>query len=118
MMMIDLELATQILVQGGYDRRNGVDKMREYFAMFDGSNKGYVTLEDLRRVRDEVGEAESKMTDVAVGSAGGGDGDVVVGDAALGAMIKHFDDDRDGVIDYLEFGNVLGPLLFPSPGTP
>jgi Ca2+-binding EF-hand superfamily protein len=118
MMMIDLELATRILMRGGYDRRNGVDEMREYFATFDGGDKGYVTLEDLRRVRDEVGEAESEMTDAAVGPAGGGDGDVVVGDAALGAMIEHFDDDRDGVIDYLEFGNVLGPLLFPSPGTP
>ncbi len=83
--------------------------MREYFATFDGGDKGHVTLEDLRRVRDEVGEAESEMC---------GDGDVVVVDAALGAMIEHFDDDRDGVIDYLEFGNVLGPLLFPSPGTP
>jgi Ca2+-binding EF-hand superfamily protein len=118
MMMIDLELATQILVQGGYDRRNGVDKMREYFAMFDGSNKGYVTLEDLRRVRDKVGKAESEMADAAVGPTGGGNCDVIVGDAALGAMIEHFDDDRDGVIDYLEFGNVLGPLLFPLPGTP
>ncbi len=46
-MMIDLELATQILVQGGYDRWNGVDKMQEYFATFDGGDKGYVTLEDL-----------------------------------------------------------------------
>jgi Ca2+-binding EF-hand superfamily protein len=118
MMMIDLELATRILMRGGYDRRNGVDEMWEYFATFDGGDKGYVTLEDLRRVRDEVGEAVSEMTDAAVGPAGGGDGDVVVGDAALGAMIEHFDDDRDGVIDYLEFGNVLGPLLFPSPGTP
>ncbi len=92
--------------------------MREYFATFDGDDKGYVTLEDLQRVRDEVGEAESEMTDAAVGPVGGGDGDVIIGDAALGAMIEHFDDDRDGVIDYLEFGNVLGPLLFPSPGTP
>ncbi len=75
-------------------------------------------MEDLRRVRDEVGEAEREMTDAAVGPAGGGDGDVVVGDATLGAMIEHFDDDRDRVIDYLEFWNVLGPLLFPSPGTP
>jgi Ca2+-binding EF-hand superfamily protein len=100
-----------------YDHRNRVDKMREYFATFDGGDKGYVTLEDLRQVWDEVGEAESKMTDVAVGSAGGGNGDVVNGDAALGAMIEHFDDDRDGVIGYLEFGNVLGPLLFPSPST-
>ncbi len=47
MMMIDLELATQILMQGGYDRWNVVDEMQEYFAMFDSSNKGYVTLEDL-----------------------------------------------------------------------
>jgi hypothetical protein len=88
MMTIDLELVTRILMRGGYDRCNGVDEMREYFATFDGGDKGYVTLEDLRRVRDKVGEAESKMTDVAVGPAGGGDGngDVVIGDAALGAM--------------------------------
>ncbi len=84
--------------------------MREYFTTFDGGNKGYVMLEDLRRVRDEVGEAESEMTDAAIGPAGGGDGDDVVRDAALGAMIEHFDNNRDGVIDYLEFGNVLGPL--------
>ncbi len=105
-------------MQGGYDRRNGVHKMREYFATFDGGDKGYVTLEDLRWVQDEVREAESEMTDAAVGPARGGDSDVVVGDAALGAMIEHFDDDCNGVIDYLEFGNVLGPLLFPSPDTP
>ncbi len=102
-------------MRGGYDRRNWVDEMRKYFATFDGGDKGYVTLEDLRRVRDEVGEEESEMTDAAVGPAGGGNGNVIVGDAAFGAMIEHFDDDRDGVIDYLEFGNVLGPLLFPSP---
>ncbi len=72
MMMIDLELATRILMQGGCDRRNEVDEMREYFATFDGDDKGYVTLEDLRRVRDEVGKAESEMTDAAGGPAGGG----------------------------------------------
>ena len=44
--------------------------MREYFATFDSGDKGYVTLEDLRRVRDEVGEAESEMTDAAIGPAG------------------------------------------------
>ena len=113
MMMIDLELATRILMRGGYNRRNEVDELREYFPTFDGGDKGYVTLEDLRWVQDEVREAESEMTDAAVGPA-----DAVARDAALGAMIEHFDDDRDGVIDYLEFGNVLGPLLFPPPGTP
>jgi hypothetical protein len=117
-MMIDLELATQILVQGGYDRWNGVDKMQEYFATFDGGDKGYVTLEDLWWVWDEVGKAESEMLDAAVGPTGGGDGNGNVGDAALGAMIEHLNNNRDGVIDYLDFGNVLGPLLFPLPGTP
>jgi hypothetical protein len=95
MMMIDLELATRILMRGGYDRCNGVDEMLEYFATFDGGNKGYVTLEDLQRVRDKVGKAESEMTDVPVGLARGSEGDVVLGDAALGAMIRHFDDDRN-----------------------
>ncbi len=58
------------------------------------------------------------MLDAAVGPTGGGDGNGNVGDAALGAMIEHLNNNRDGVIDYLDFGNVLGPLLFPLPGTP
>ncbi len=91
MMMINLELATQILMQGGYDHCNEVDEMREYFATFNGGNKGYVSMEDLRWVWDKVGKAESEMMDAAVGPAGGGKGDIVVGDAALGAMIKHFE---------------------------
>ena len=111
--MIDLALATRIQMRQGRvgDREDG--EARAYFGLFDGGGKRYITLEDLRRVRDEVGEAEREMLSDAVGD--GDAGAVVVGDAALRRMIEQFDDDRDGVIDYREFGNVLSPLLYPSP---
>jgi Ca2+-binding EF-hand superfamily protein len=110
--MIDLALAIRILMRQvrGWDGED--EEARAYFGLFDGGGKGYVTLDDLRRVRDEVGEAEREMLSGAVGD--GDAGAVVVGDAALRRMIEQFDDDRDGVVDYREFGNLLSPL-FPSP---
>ena len=110
--MIDLALATRILMRQvrGWDGED--EEARAYFGLFDGGGKGYVTLDDLRRVRDEIGEAEREMLSDAVGD--GDAGAVVVGDAALRRMIEQFDDDRDGVVDYREFGNLLSPL-FPSP---
>ncbi|KAL3822164.1 hypothetical protein ACHAXA_008180 [Cyclostephanos tholiformis] len=92
---IDVELAKRILKRLGYDdaKRNVESEMRAYFDAFDVDNKGYVNLKDLRRIRDEVCEAD-------------------MGDASLGAMIEHFDDDGDGVVDYREFRNVLRPLFF------
>lgn len=116
---IDLALATRILLQLGHARRNGEEEMRAYFGTLDGGNKGFVTLEDLRRVRDEVGVAERELMDV-VGS-GSSDADFiggVVGDAALRAMIEQFDVDCDGVVDYREFRNVLSPFLSPGPVEP
>ena len=111
--MIDLALATRILMRRGRVRDGEDGEARAYFGLFDGGGKGYITLEDLRRVRDEVGEAEREMLSDAADN--GDTGAVVVEDAALRRMIEQFDDDRDGAIDYREFGNLLSPLLYPLP---
>mmetsp|Transcript_22535 Transcript_22535/g.48550 ORF Transcript_22535/g.48550 Transcript_22535/m.48550 type:complete len:231 (+) Transcript_22535:83-775(+) len=105
---IDLSTAIQILSQRGYAYRSEEDEMRMYFRIFDGGNKGYITLEDLKRVQDEARAAEREMD---IGAAGSGMDVGAVGDATLEAMIEQFDRNRDGVIDYEEFKNVLEPVL-------
>lgn len=108
---IDLSMATEILAKRGYARRNEEDEMRMYFRIFDGGNKGHITVEDLKRVQDEVMEAEKEM---GLGSAGGIVGGGAVGDMTLKAMIDQFDSKGDGVVDYEEFRKVLWPVLSSS----
>ena len=114
---IDLPMAAEILAGRGYASRSVDHEMKMYFRIFDGGNKGHVTLEDLRRVRGEVRAVEGEMG-FSVGSeseesvsAGG------VGEAALRAMIEQFDRNNDGKIDYDEFKSVMEPILSDSPSS-
>lgn len=97
---IDLSTAVQILSQKGYANRSEEEETQMYFRIFDGGNKGYITLEDLKRVQNEVKEAEREMNISSTGDVG------IVGDATLQAMMDQFDHNGDGVIDYEEFRNI------------
>ena len=116
--LVDLSAAIQILSQRGYARRNAEDEIQMYFRIFDGGNKGYITLEDLQRVQQEaMREEESLRNEIQMDGSGSGVGrfDVgAVGDATLQAMIQEFDQNRDGVIDLNEFKALLEPLISSS----
>lgn len=106
---VDLSTAIQILSQRGYANRSEEEETKMYFRIFDGGNKGYITLEDLKRVQNEVKEAEREMN---IGSSTEEKG--IVGDATLQAMMDQFDHNDDGVIDYEEFRNIKNILLAPN----
>lgn len=111
---IDLSTAKQLLTKLGYAHRKVDDEMKMYFRSLDIGNKGYITLEDLRRLQSEVNKYERK--EINTKNSGGDVGSVVeeVGDISLQAMIDLFDVNHNGVIDYDEFSNILGPSLFSS----
>jgi Ca2+-binding EF-hand superfamily protein len=108
-LMIDLEMTIRILLQLGYAHRKNENVILMYYQLFDNNNKGFITLDDLRRIRDEVNVAEEEMQ-IMTSYFEGSD----VGEGALSAMIDQFDDDHDGVIDYHEFRNTLGSLISSS----
>ena len=108
-LMIDLEMTIRILLQLGYAHRKNENVILMYYQLFDNNNKGFITLDDLRRIRDEVNVAEEEMQ-IMTSYFEGSD----VGEDALSAMIDQFDDDHDGVIDYHEFRNTLGSLISSS----
>jgi len=98
---IDLQLAIQILVTKGYttNRSNSSsieDEIKTYFKSFDNGNKGYITLDDLKRVNQEVTET---------------DNDDGINDEMLQSMINQFDTNHNGVIGYDEFKTILKPVL-------
>lgn len=108
-LMIDLEMTICILLQLGHAHRNDEDEILIYYQLFDNDNKGFITLDDLRRIRDEVKLAEEEMNIMNSYFESS-----VVGDSALSAMIEQFDNDHDGVIDYHEFRNILSLLVSSS----
>jgi len=67
--------------------RDPEEEIRLAFQLFDPEQKGTITLQDLRRVARELGEA---MTD-----------------DELQAMIEEFDQDGDGSIDINEFALIM-----------
>ena len=108
-LMIDLEMTIRILLQLGYAHRKNEDEILMYYQLFDNNDKGFITLDDLRRIRDEVNMAEEEMQ-IMTSYFEGSD----VGEDALSAMIDQFDDDHDGVIDYHEFRNTLRSFISSS----
>jgi Ca2+-binding EF-hand superfamily protein len=54
-------MTIRILLQLGYAHRNADDEILMYYQLFDNNNKGFITLDDLRRIRDEVNTAEEEM---------------------------------------------------------
>lgn len=103
---VSLSMAVQIMERIGYRGTNTTqleNRMRSYFQTFDGG-KGYITFEDLKRVQQDVKDAERRMSPSL-------DSGSVVGDELLQAMIAQFDENGDGVLHYHEFTKILAPLM-------
>ena len=47
-------MVMQILSNMGYAKRDTEEELRTYFHLFDGGDKGYITVDDLQRVQNEV----------------------------------------------------------------
>ena len=109
MHQIDLSMAARLLSQLGYAHRNIDNEIKMYFHLVDVSNKGYVTIEDLRQLQVEAAAFERKDDRYGEDAAAGAM--MVVGGSSLKAMIDQFDVNHDGVIDYDEFKNLLSPIL-------
>lgn len=100
---VDLQTAVGILARKGYGERDFEKEIQMYFRIFDGGNKGYIDLRDLKRVQKEI------LEENAAGQCGF---DVAeLRDSTLEAMIREFDGNRDGVLDLEEFAAVLRPIL-------
>lgn len=110
---VDLSMAMEIILRKGYDRRDPEDEIRMYFRIFDGGNKGHVSIDDLRRVLREVREEEKQagIADDREGRTAGGGSYGPMGDATLRAMIEEFDRNLDGVIDFEEFRRIMEPHM-------
>mmetsp|Transcript_21416 Transcript_21416/g.45020 ORF Transcript_21416/g.45020 Transcript_21416/m.45020 type:complete len:268 (-) Transcript_21416:265-1068(-) len=103
MRRVDLQTAVGILARKGYGERDFEKEIQMYFRIFDGGNKGYIDLRDLKRVQKEI------LEESAAGQWGF---DVAeLRDSTLEAMIREFDGNWDGVLDLEEFAAVLRPIL-------
>lgn len=109
---IDLDMTLRILAKKGYSTRNIQDEIDVYFRLFDEGNKGYITLQDLKRVQTEIRQSEIELQ-----SEMQSDLDVFqntnlnVCESTLNAMIEEFDLNEDGVIDIEEFRQIVEPIL-------
>ena len=105
---IDIQMVMQILSNMGYAKRDTEEELRTYFHLFDGGDKGYITVDDLQRVQNEVAngvDAQLSGDDTTVGGVN------VVGSDMLQAMIDQFDSGNKGCISYDEFKMILQPVL-------
>ena len=105
---IDIQMVIQILSNMGYAKRDTEEELRTYFHLFDGGDKGYITVDDLQRVQNEVAngvDAQLSGDDTTVGGVN------VVGSDMLQAMIDQFDSGNKGCISYDEFKMILQPVL-------
>ena len=69
--------------------RRSEDELRTTFHLFDTLHKGYITVQDLGRVAEEVAEQDS------------------YDDSELGRMIDEFDTDENGCINFDEFKRIM-----------
>ena len=90
---IDLSLAIEILSKKGYTtkQRNLEEEARVYFRLFDVDDKGYITIDDLKRV---MLQSEQEVTD-----------------DFCQAIIDKFDNCGDGTIVFDEFKRIVDPIL-------
>ncbi|EFO27206.1 hypothetical protein LOAG_01271 [Loa loa] len=60
------------------DERNGIKEMHAAFELFDSDSKGYITIDDLRRVAEELGEtiAENQLKEMILEADTRGNGNV------------------------------------------
>ena len=108
---IDLSMVIEILSRKGYSKRNQESEMQRYFQIFDCGDKGYINLDDLKRVQKEAIEAEREMNVASNDRNDVEDG--AVDDATLQAMINCYEN-LDGVLSYEEFKSILEPVLSSS----
>jgi Ca2+-binding EF-hand superfamily protein len=112
---VDVSMAIAILAQRGYTQRSVEEEIAMYFRIYDHGNKGYIDLQDLQRVQQEVKQAEVDLqremqSDVCILS--GGDGIATMfGDDTLSTMIEEFDRNGDKVIDFDEFRRILESII-------
>jgi Ca2+-binding EF-hand superfamily protein len=114
--IIDLSMAIEILSKKGYGtQRNSEEEARNYFGLFDVQNKGYITVEDLKRVQHEAVQLEQEMLNSNSNcSAENNDllcftGDVT--DEFVQGILDRFDVNSTGAIDFEEFRRIVHPIL-------
>mmetsp|Transcript_4921 Transcript_4921/g.10291 ORF Transcript_4921/g.10291 Transcript_4921/m.10291 type:complete len:227 (+) Transcript_4921:67-747(+) len=106
---IDLSMAMQILAAKGYatQQRSAEEEARIYFRLFDVNDKGYITVEDLKRVQQEAGQLEQEMMLTSNDSSSR----AAVSDEFVQAIIDKFDVNFTGAIEFEEFRRILHPIL-------
>ncbi len=95
---IDLSMAIEILSKKGYTtkQRNSEEEALVYFRLFDVDDKGYITIDDLKRVMlfEAAVQSEQEVTD-----------------DFCQAIIDKFDNSGDGTIVFDEFTRIVDPIL-------
>ena len=108
---IDLSMAIEILYQKGYKKRNSDDEARIYFRLFDVNDKGYITIEDLKRVvQCEAVQLEQEMLSSSSSSSSNSSSGNVTDDF-IQAILDKFDGKGDGTITFDEFRRIVQPIL-------
>ncbi|EED87690.1 predicted protein, partial [Thalassiosira pseudonana CCMP1335] len=87
---VDVSMAIAILAQRGYTQRSVEEEIAMYFRIYDHGNKGYIDLQDLQRVQQEVKQAEVDLQR---------------------EMQSDFDRNGDKVIDFDEFRRILESII-------
>lgn len=95
---IDLSMAIEILSKKGYTtkQRNLEDEARVYFRLFDVDGKGYITIDDLKRVMQCEAAVQSEQE---------------VTDDFCQAIIDKFDNSGNGTIVFDDFKRIVDPIL-------
>lgn len=102
MVTIDQSMAIQILSKKGYATQQSSEaRTRIYFRLFDVDDKGYITVEDLRRVRRETIQLEEEMFGSSNEKSLYGIGEK--SDDFVHAILEKFDKNGDGKLDFDEF---------------
>ncbi len=110
---IDLSMTMQILAAKGYatQQRNSEEEMRTYFRLFDVNDKGYVTVDDLKRVQLEAARLEQEMLTNNESNNNSSSGTGTVTDEFVQAIIGKFDENSSGVIEFEEFRRIIHPIV-------
>eukprot|EP00986_Skeletonema_menzelii_P017190 scaffold18129_cov126-Skeletonema_menzelii.AAC.1 len=110
---IDLSMAMKILARKGYatNKRNSEDEARIYFRLFDVNNKGYITVEDLKRVQQEAIQLEQEMLTSSHSISSSTE---PVTDDFVQAIIEQYDVNDKGYITVEDLKRVLEQQILPS----
>lgn len=111
---IDLSMTLKILAAKGYatqQRNNSEEEMRIYFRLFDVDDKGFITVEDLKRVQLEAVRLEQEMLNGSESSSSSSSGTGTVTDEFVQAIMDKFDVNSTGAIEFEEFRRIIHPIL-------